>query len=273
MLLKIILLVKKYYLGITTFLFIHMLVLFSCTGPDKRVINIACASNLQFVLPVLIEEYLKISLNPDIKIEISFGSSGKLASQIKEGAPFNLFLAANIDYPDKLYKDGHAINPPKVYAIGKLILFKPKGALDDNNFIDELSFEKNLVAIPNPALAPYGKAVFQFLDKINLKISDKRILLADNIGTAIHYCLSGSNLGFISYSALHSEELIKYKNTTSFIILPESSYDPIRQGLVIVNYGNLQTEIDSLVLFLFSEFGQNIFKSYGYSRGERYAVH
>ena len=270
--LKIILLVKKIYLEVLSFfLLVHVLVLFACAAPDKRVINIACASNLQFVMPVLTKEYLK--LHPNIKIEVSFGSSGKLASQIKEGASYNIFLAANTEYPDKLFKDGLTINAPKVYTCGKLILFKLKGGLHDSNFIEELSYEKNIVAIPNPDLAPYGKAAFQFLDKYDLQISDKRILRANNISTSVHYSLSGADLGFISCSALYSEDLKKYKNTTFYIILPESSYDPIRQGLVIVDYGNLRSEIDSFIKFLFSEFGQNIFMSYGYYRGERYAVH
>ena len=271
MLPKVILLVKKLDFFLFSFLLIYGLVHVSCTSPDKRVITVACASNLQFVMPVLINEYLK--LNPNVTIEVSFGSSGKLTSQIREGAPFNIFLAANTEYPEKLFRDGFARSSPNVYACGKLILFKQKGRLDINNFKEELSSPKNLVAMPNPDLAPYGKAAVQFLDNFDIKISDKRIVSADNISSSVHYSLTCADLGFISCSAMYSEELKKYKNSTSYIILPEHSYDPIRQGLVILDYGIFQEEIDSFITFLFSEFGQNIFISYGYARVETYAVH
>ena len=257
---------KKNPLYIISLLLIMGAVLFSCTAPIKQKINIAAASNLNYLFPVLKEEFEK--QYPGVILDITFGSSGKLTSQIMQGAPFHVFLSANISYPDILCKEGFTVDTPKVYACGELILFKMEGGLYGHNILQELSDPEYIVAIPNPELSPYGVAAFQFLDSYNITISGERLLLSDNISIAAHYSLTGADLGFIPISVLYAEEFKEYSNTTSFIALPANSYGPIKQAMVIIEYGNLQKEINYFVDFIFSDSGQSIFLIYGYEKGD-----
>ena len=88
-------------------------------------LNVAAAANVAYVLEEIKSEFIK--LHPDAKINITLGSSGKLVAQIKNGAPFDLFLSANIDFADVLYKDGFALNKPVIYTSGSVAILSVRG--------------------------------------------------------------------------------------------------------------------------------------------------
>lgn len=261
MLLQDILLNKRNLIFIFSLLLISGAALYSCAAPDKYVIHVAAASNLNYLFPELKAEYEKICSG--VVLDVTFGSSGKLTSQITEGAPYNIFFAANKSYPEKLYEKGFAEEIPLVYAIGKLVLFKAEGNIKKENIFIELNNPENIIALPNPELAPYGKAAIEFLETFNIQLPPERVLSADNAGIALHYSLTGANLGFIPGSALYSEELKKF-DTASFFLLPADSYKPVEQALIVISYKDLKNEITVLKEFVFSDAGQNIFLKYGY---------
>ena len=128
-------------------------------------ISVAAAANLRDVLEDLKQIYIKE--NPDKKVEITFGSSGLLVQQILNGAPFDLFLSADTQFPEKLKIAGKNYGNPKIYAYGKVVLWSLKK--DVSKGLDLLQNpEINKIAIANPELAPYGKNTVEALKKSGL---------------------------------------------------------------------------------------------------------
>jgi molybdate transport system substrate-binding protein len=124
---------------------------FGCLAQPVRV---AVAANASFVLKKLAAEYKK---KTGITIEVISGSSGKLATQIKNGAPYDIFLSADMEFTDAVYKAGFALTRPKVYAMGSLIIGSATGASLKSWKQLVSSNTGGKIAIANPQLAPYGK--------------------------------------------------------------------------------------------------------------------
>jgi len=221
---------------------------------QAKTLFIASAGNTAYALPEIKKEFNKIY--PNINIKFIIASSGKLTSQIENHAPFDIFLSANMKYPNYLYKKHLAITKPKVYAKGSLVLFSLKK-------INSLAELKNLkrISIANIKSAPYGKAAFEVLKNSNLynKVKDK-LVYAENINQVVYYVLRGVvEAGFVSKSALFSPKLKKYKN--SYIEINKNLYSPIKQGIVIIKDSN---EARSFYNFILSKKAKEIFKKYGY---------
>lgn len=103
---------------------ILILLLITCASLFAQKINIAVAANVSYAIDDLIKEFNKT--NPNTKVVVTLGSSGKLTAQIKNGAPFDVFMSANMKYPDALYKDKIAMTKPIVYAQGSLAILSSK---------------------------------------------------------------------------------------------------------------------------------------------------
>ena len=115
-------------------------------------INLALAANVSYAIEKLILEFNK--KHPNIKVQVTLGSSGKLTAQIKNGAPYDLFMSANMKYPINLYENKLSLTKPLIYARGSLAIFSHK----DRNFVEEISIvaKKSIekIAIANPKTAP-----------------------------------------------------------------------------------------------------------------------
>ena len=140
-------------------LFIVLIV--GCSKPSDKII-IATAANVQYVMQDIKKEFEKESGK---KIEIVVSSSGKLTTQIREGAPFDVFVSADTKYPDELYARGGSDEKPKIYALGSIVLWSR--SLDSSDLKVENLIENKIkkIAIPNPQTAPYGEAAIQVLQK------------------------------------------------------------------------------------------------------------
>ena len=238
------------------------------TTEQSQILRIAAAANLSDVLPEVIEGYKTDKGLPDQEIEVTFASSGKLYSQIISGAPYDIFLAANQDFPAQLLNEvfkGDANHTPFTYTQGQLSIYsatKAVGVFDQNTLTELLnSNDKSKITIANPELAPYGASAKSYLQTQNLYdalIAQKRLIQAENIGQAFQYAHTGSvDYGFVA----HSQVIAMKATPEHFYLLPPTSYPAILQdGILITNEANAADFTD----YLRSPTGQAYFSRAGY---------
>ena len=218
-------------------------------------INIAVAANVSYAIKDLVKTFNKIY--PDIKVRVILGSSGKLTAQIQNNAPYDLFLSANMKYPDFLYKKGFAYTRPVVYAYGALAFVSFHKKISSINDLKKLK----TIALPNPKLAPYGKAAEEFLKNSGLK--SKNIIYTQTITQALSYAISATDGAFISKSALSSKNMKQYHFYS--IEIPEKYYHLIKQGMVLLLRAKNNKDAAAFFAFMLSKNAQKILKQYGYS--------
>jgi len=216
-------------------------------------IYVAASANLTYVMPEIIKKFNQKYPNENIKFITS--SSGKLTAQILRGAPFDMFLSANMKYPEFLYSKGIGIYPPKIYAKGKIVLFSIKHKnLSLNNLVNY-----NLIAISKPKTTPYGKAAVEVFKNrgIYSKIKNK-LVYAETIPAVLSYVKNGADVGIISKSLIYSKNI---KNLGNFYYkdINTSFYSPINQGVLLID-----KNAKDFYYFLFSKEAKKIFRKYGY---------
>lgn len=226
-------------------------------------INIAVAANVSYAIEELIKEFNKT--NPDTKIQVTLGSSGKLVAQIKNGAPFNIFMSANMDFPQALYDEKIAITEPIIYAEGALAMFSSK-KLDFTKGIDLIKDSSiSKIAIANPKTAPYGTAAIEVMKNAGLEefIKDK-LVYAESISQVLNYATTAADIGFIAKSSLYEENMSKYEEKINWISLDTKLYKSIEQGIVIINNAKDNSEVKAFYDFILSAKAKEIFINYGY---------
>ncbi len=195
------------------------------------------------------------------KVTLIFGSTGKHYAQIKNGAPFDAFLAADILRPARLEKEGVALPGSRfTYAIGKLVLWSPRQGYVDpkGNVLAHGKFRH--LAIANPKLAPYGKAAQEILQSRGLwdGISG-RLVRGENIGQTFQFVKSGNaELGFVAYSQV---KRINQPTEGSYWVVPQALYTSIEQQAVLLKESKAAR---AFLLFLRSEEALKIIHDYGY---------
>ena len=225
-------------------------------------ITVAVAANVQYVFDDLKSEFKK-ETGHDVQASIS--SSGKFVTQIMNGAPFDVFLSADMEFPEKLYKEGFSVAPPKVYANGALVLWTMKDvdlsdwqALLSSKVIDK-------IAVANPKTAPYGRETMNALQYYKLTTSlQPKLVFGESISQANQYIQSrAADIGFTAKSVVLSPEM---KGQGKWIDVPSVSYQPIAQGAVILKYGkdNHAKVSQQFFDFIYSAKARAIFERYGY---------
>jgi molybdate transport system substrate-binding protein len=223
---------------------------------NGETLYIGAAGNTAYLLPELIAQFQKE--HPNYQIKPVIASSGKLTLLIEHGAPFQLFLSANMKYPETLYRHGFGAEPPKVYAYGLLAL-----ATKDPNF--QLKWENlrtaSKIAIANPKVAPYGAAAVEALQKGGLYPELKgRLVYSENVTGVIPYLLNGVPVGIVAKSALYSAQARKLHLRTAPV--PRTYYTPIAQGVLLLKKGGEGAR--AFYKFLFSKKAREIFRKFGY---------
>ncbi len=239
-----------------------ILTLLISTGSVAQEITVAVAANVQFAMQDL-EKIFEQKTGMHIKTIIS--SSGKLTAQIQNGAPFDVFLSADMKYPDTLYAAGYATTKPKVYAYGALVLWTMRD-LDLSPAVRILLDAKiKKIAIANPQTAPYGaEAVkvlkfYKLLDNVTPKL-----VYGEGISQVNQYIYSqAAEVGFTAKSVVLSPEM---RGKGKWIEIDPAAYSPIAQGVVRLKYGsdNHPQASQAFYDFLFSEAARQILQRYGY---------
>ncbi|MSN95963.1 molybdate ABC transporter substrate-binding protein [Campylobacter sp. FMV-PI01] len=225
-------------------------------------IRVAAAANLGYVFDELKKEFLKDRKNDDIVV--SLGSSGKLNSQIKSGANYAIFMAANMDFANDLYKNGYSKNQPEIYARGVLVMFSADEK-ELNRGLEILKDENiKKISVANTKTAPYGIASKQAFQeaKIYEDIKDKLVYAGSISGVMPHVLSGAADIGFIAKSALIGKNV--YKKGENFIEVNRNLYKPLDQGMILLKeYENNKLAKD-FYNFLKSKKAKEIFKRYGY---------
>ena len=230
---------------------------------DAKIIKVAVAANVSYAIDELIYEFNK--QYPNIKVLITLGSSGKLTSQIKNGAPYDIFMSADMRYPSILYRDKLAISIPKVYAKGSLAILSNQKR-DFTNWQKLLQNKKiRKIAIANSKTAPYGKATIEALK--NMKLYDKiksKFVYGESISQTISYTITSADIGFVAKSSLYSPNMIHFKKNVNWCDVDIGIYAPISQGIVILKRGKNNNDAKAFYDFIESQNAKNIFKRFGY---------
>jgi len=225
--------------------------------------SVAVAANMKDAFTAINSAFIA-SGKPEMRIV--YGSSGNFASQIMNGAPFNLFISADESYPLELYKNGKTVDAGKVYAIGKLVMLTKNSSgiklYTDKTELARVIAKANKIAIAKPELAPYGRAAVEYLKAVGLwDVAKDKLVYADNIGMATMFVSTGAaDLGFTALSLAKSPELVK---DTSYLLLDESLYEPIKQRMVLIK--GAPPEVSDLYQFMQSTKARQILLQSGYS--------
>jgi molybdate transport system substrate-binding protein len=197
------------------------------------------------------------------KVVASFGSTGKFYAQIRNGAPFEVLLAADDETPTKLIAESAAVSGSQfTYAIGKLVLWSAKPAVVDDagEVLKKGGFDH--IALANPKLAPYGAAGIETMKALGVYDAlQAKVVTAENIGQTYQFVSSGNALlGFVALSQILKDGKIE----GSAWIVPAKYYRQIRQDAVILDKGRGKPAAEALLKYLKGEKARAVIKSYGY---------
>jgi len=228
-------------------------------------IVVAAAADLNSALKDIGEEYEK---KTGCRVKLAFGSSGALTQQIQNGAPFDVFFSADMDYPRQLIAsrvaDGASLYQ---YAVGKLVLWVPADSpLDVEhkglNILLDPSVKK--IAIANPERAPYGKAAVAALKHVELydQVSS-RLVMGENISQAAQFVESGNaQAGFVAMAHAASPAM---QGKGKFWEIPAEAYPALAQGLVVTAPSKRKKEAEAFVDFVKGKDGGDVLTKYGFT--------
>lgn len=232
----------------------------SCGTRHSDKLTIAVAANMQFAM-----EELKVSFEKEttISCELIIGSSGKLTAQIKEGAPFDIFISADVKYPMELYNNGYTISEPTVYSFGNLVLW----TLSDFEPTIERLTNKEIkhIALANPKTAPYGSAAIEVLKHYTLMDSlQNKLVYGESISQTNQFIISqAADVGFTAKSVVLSPQM---RDMGRWIAISDDIHTPIAQGVVILKNRSTQLENSrQFVDFLIYGKGKDILTKFGYT--------
>ena len=194
------------------------------------------------------------------KLSVAYGSTGRFYAQIKNGAPFQVLLAADDETPAKLEKEGLGVASSRMtYAVGRLVLWSKQPGLVDKQgeVLKTAKFEK--LALADPKLAPYGLAAMETLTQLGLLDPLKpKLVQGDNIAQTYQLVSThNAQLGFVALSQIKSQE-------GSAWVVPSHLHSPIRQDAILLAKGKDAPAATALLQFLRSEKARAIIRSHGY---------
>jgi len=252
--------VLKYSIGIVAVIaLLGMTVKPDATRSDS--INVAIATNFTAPMREIAAEFEKDTGNHLI---LSFSSSGKIYSQINNGAPFDVFLSADTHKPELLERNHLAVRGSRfTYALGTLVLWSPNIDIVDADgaVLSQDTFSH--IAIANPKLAPYGTAAQQVMQNLGVwPQQQQKLVQGENIAQTYQFVsTSNADLGFVALSQVMAKGIMS--NGSSWVV-PSELYSPIRQDAVLLNTGKDNTVALALMDYLKSDKAVAIIKSYGY---------
>jgi len=227
-------------------------------------VAVAAAANLAYVLAPLDAAFARA--NPGVNVTSTIGASGSLVAQISRGAPYDVFLSADLDYPRKLVQAGGAPAGATVvtFAFGRLVLWTTRGTLELGSVASVMNNPAvRRVAEANPRTAPYGRAAEEVLAHLGLVDEVRaKIVVGENISQAAQYVASGNaDVGFVALSLVAAPH---HPSQGRWIEVPSSLYAPIAQGAVVTTHGADHAAAQRYLEFLTGGEARRIFAEFGY---------
>ena len=243
--------------------FVLMLFFVSAFSNVSAEITVATAANMRFAMEELRTWFTQ---HTTIKVNAIYGSSGKLTAQIKNGAPYDIFVAADMGYPDTLFSWGLAQAKPRPYALGALVLWTTR----EINLKQGLSIlaDKNIrsIAVADVKSTAYGPAAITALKKSGTyNALQNKLVFGENISQVGQYIVSQSaDVGICAKSIAVAKQM---QGKGVWVEIDRSLYAPIEQGAVIISHGKQPVSSETLKFysFLYSNDAQIILVRYGYT--------
>ncbi|VVO53571.1 molybdate ABC transporter substrate-binding protein [Pseudomonas fluorescens] len=238
-----------------------LLAVFAISAAQADEVQVAVAANFTAPIQAIAADFEK---DTGHKLVAAYGATGQFYAQIKNGAPFDVFLSADDTTPEKLEKEGDTVKGSRfTYAVGTLALWSAKdGYIDAQGEVLKKNEYQHL-SIANPKTAPYGLAATQVLEKLKLTDATKaKMVEGQNITQAYQFVSTGNaELGFVALSQIYKEGKV---TSGSAWIVPASLHDPIKQDAVILSKGKDNAAAKALVEYLKGPKAAAVIKSYGY---------
>ena len=232
-------------------------------GLSAQELKIAAASDLTPAMPKLSEAFAK---QTGVQLKVSFGSSGNFFAEIRNGAPFDVFLSADRSYPETLEQTGKADKSTAIYARGKLVVWVPnrlglEPSTDNLKILTNSNVKK--IAIANPEHAPYGRAAVAAM--VHFKLYDQvksKLVLGENVSQTAQFAQSGNaDAALISLAQALSDTL---KNSGRYALVPPESYPNLDQAAMVLRSSQNKQNAHRFVEFLQSPAAQKILNEYGF---------
>lgn len=207
------------------------LALAGCASAPSTRVQVAAAADLRYALDEIIT--LAQERNPDVEYAVTYGSSGQFLQQIENGAPFDVYLSADIAYPLALVDAGVA-RDPFPYAVGRLVLWVPEGSRLSPERGLAIVADADRVAIANPEHAPYGRAAVAALESAGMyaAVAD-RLVLGENVAQAAEFVMTGNaDAGIVALSLVLSDPL---RDVGTWWEIPTNTFPTIEQAGVLLS--------------------------------------
>lgn len=236
--------------------------LVSVPATAGETVAVAAAANLQLVMREIAAQFRQVE--PQTEVQLSFGSSGKLNTQIQQGAPFDLFLSADLAFAQELVDKGFTLGPVTPYGAGRLVLWSATvdaRALQLKDLADE-RFAR--VAIANPRHAPYGMRAEEALRAEGVwEAVEKKLVFGENIAQTAQFARTGNaQVGLISLSLALDPEL---SSLGGYAVVPDRLHAPLLQGRVKLRRAENRPEVDRFIRFLDGPEAAALLERFGYA--------
>lgn len=233
--------------------------------PSSTTITIAAAADLRFALDELGAAFG--ADHPDVTLQVSYGSSGNFYAQIENGAPFDLFFSADIDYPRRLVQAGHAPEDSvRPYAVGRLVVWvRDDSSIDVERLgMDALALPSiRRVSIANPEHAPYGRAAVAAMRHAGLydALAD-RLVLGENVSQALQFVESGAaDIGIVALSLALAPTVV---DDGRYVLVPQDAHPLIEQGAVVLDRAADRAAATRFLDFVLGPDGRATLERYGF---------
>ncbi len=240
-----------------------ILLLLSSASAHAESINIAAAADLKFALDEIISGFNREHTGD--QIQATYGSSGRFHTQIRQGAPYDMFFSADIAYPRELAKSGLAASEVKPYGLGRIVLWSSSMNAARMTLASLNDPMIKRIAIANPKHAPYGKRAEEALRAAALweKLQPKMVF-GENISQTAQYVQSGNaQIGIIALSLALGPELAK---TGGYFLIPENLHAPLEQGYIITRRGADKPLVKKFAQYIESKKARSVMARYGFKQ-------
>lgn len=223
-------------------------------------LTIAAASDLRYALDDIVALFQQ--QQPAAEIRVIYGSSGKISTQIRHGAPFDVFFSADIQFPEQLYAEGHAVTQPQLYALGRIVLWSPRQNMAgiELSHLAKLNFRR--LAIAQPAHAPYGQRAKEALQAAGVWAAvEPKLVYGENIAQTAQLAQSGgADIAIIALSLAKFPDLAKQ----GYQLIPAELHQPLTQAYVITRHGADNSSAQQFTAFMTNKAVLAIMQGYGF---------
>lgn len=228
-------------------------------------LTVAAAADLNPALKDIADSFEKLT---GVKVRLSFGASGALTQQIQNGAPFDVFFSADMDYPRQLIASGNADGASLYeYAVGKLVLWVPADSPLDvehqgMNILLDPAVKK--IAIANPQHAPYGRAAVAALKHAGIydRVAD-RLVMGENVSQAAQFAESGNaQAGFVALAHALAPAM---QGKGRYWEVPAEDYPPLAQGVVVISNSRHKSEAAKFLEYIKTKAAGDVLREYGFT--------